>query len=206
MRQIIPLILSLCIACSSSTSEENKLPNNVENTDSSSTENLQKGKSANFFELIPPEYILYHSIDKESLGASQDSSFDQNYFSLENKSFEARLYKDLNGEFIAVNNVDVEDDCTRYQAFLLRKNKDGFWEDQFNVFYPNLSLYSFYSFEDEETKQLEGDEETVFAGYYFDLKSADKLGIQFMFCNLRDAENTKYLNMNAKRIYKDIHE
>lgn len=206
MRLILLLIISITVSCNSSTRKENLLPANKEKVVPSSFESLEKEKTYRFYELIPEKYILYSAIDKEVFGASQGSYLDQNYFSLEDKSFEARLYKDLDGEFIAINNVKVEENCTRYQAFLLRKSEEGLWEDQFNNYYPNISLYSFYSFEDLETKQLEGDEETVFAGYNFDLSSASKLGLQFMFCNLRDAENTKLLNLNAKRIYKDIHE
>ncbi|MCB0510123.1 MAG: hypothetical protein H6579_08705 [Chitinophagales bacterium] len=198
-------LLLLLLSCKPS-SNKLELPTSKEEELLPTYNSGTKIYESSLLDSVVKEYLLYLDIDTSHLHSISNNTIETNYIALKEESFEARLYTDSEGSFIAINHAEDKDNCTWHKAFLLRKNEKNIWEDQFDSFYPNLSLYSFYTFEDEETKQFEGDEETVFAGYHFDLSSSESLGIQFMFCNLRDQGNTQSLNLNAHRIYKDIHE
>lgn len=147
---------------------------------------------------IDKKFITYktNEIDKSLISMNID------YLSFNNKAFEAKLLKTTqNDSIIAINNIIEDVNCNNYEAFILKQDINGEWHDVFESLYPDLSIYSFYGFEDKQVGQLEGDEKTVFAGYKFHFDKADSLGVQFMFCNLNSVKNTKKLNENGKIIY-----
>ncbi len=187
-------LVSLLIACNSSTPMED----NVAEVDNNETAEVTKQMEEPLSLLlqIPEEYILVEIDPNENY----EDSLTANYWSYNNANFEAMVNEEQN--LIAVNNLIDNGDCYEYKNFLLQQDGNGDWLDVFNEFFPDLSLYSFYGFEDRVVGQFEGDEKIVFAGYQFHFDKVDSVGIQFMFCNLNSEENTQELNKNGRIIYK----
>lgn len=156
----------------------------------------EEEEAFNLFLQIPKEYQLIQ-IDSNFV---YQLNLNESYCAYNNADFEAAINESKS--LIAINNNIKNDVCYEYKSFLLQQNEVGEWKDVFEILYPDLNIYAFYGFEDKQVGQFEGDEKTVFAGFKFHFDKADSIGVQFMFCNLSNAANTKKLNEEGKVIYK----
>lgn len=194
MKQLFFIALtSLIFACNSPQNPIEAL--DEEKTVESVTSDFVEEKP-NLLLQIPDKFML---VEINPNGNYQDS-LTQNYWAYNNQDFEAKINN--NESLIAINNKLANGDCIDYKSFLLEKDNNGNWINVFDKIFPELNIYSFYSFGDKRVNQLEGDEKTVFAGYKFHFDKMDSLGVQFMFCNKNSKESTEKLNTNGKIIYK----
>lgn len=152
-------------------------------------------------------YLFY--IPGEYLIPPQDTLINvrhaENYFNSPEWGIEAKNYWDSDSTwYVALNRKDFDGTCWFYEALLLHMKESNTYEDVREYFFFQLNAYDFYTFEDRPLMQLEGDEETYFSGYRWDLSQDDELGIQFMFCNAKDSVNTYELNQAGKVIYYEF--
>lgn len=200
MKNYIPLFLFLfLVACNSAATP--KFIREADINDPDSTINvealvtLKKAKTYRFY--IPSAFMSDQTIP------AIDTSLSSNYLLLKNGNLEAKFYKDEFGnELLAINSIRMGEKCKQYFSYILQQGSAPQEMNQFETVFPNLSAHSFYEFGDKFLNQLEGDEQTAFAGYHLDLSKADSLGVQFMFCNENNSVNTEFLNSNGKIIYK----
>lgn len=145
--------------------------------------------------LIPGEFCV--ALD----GQFVDTNLVSNYLNLNNGQFIAKQYLIEDALYWAVQNKLDNQHCAMYDSHILTRDENGNFIDVFGDLMPDISLYSFYDFGDKQVSQLEGDEETFFAGYQYHFEKDDSLGVQFMFCNGRDSVDTYQLNENGKQLF-----
>jgi hypothetical protein len=199
--RLLPLLFVLAITACNTNNSSNYL-SEEELNDSTSTINIEalvtmtKAKTYRFY--IPNIYTL------NIKGPTIDTILSSNYLSLNDGKFIATLYADEAGnKLTAINRFVSTELCIQYFSSILKNDSNGIPVNIFEEAFPNLSAYSFYDFEDKFLKQLEGDEETAFAGYRLNLSKADSIGVQFMFCNKKNSVNSDFMNENGNIIFKN---
>ena len=202
MRIYLTVIIGLfMMACSSETKKEGELI--VENKKDSTTivagPVLAKAEKHRFY--MPA--IFTHTF-KEDV----DVSVDENFLSVDEGQLVAKKYWYNGQEITAITFAYMSPDqnMMRNASHVLGRNENGDIVDLMDAVFPEIDVYAFYSFKDKALKQLEGDEQTVFAGYKLDLSKDDSLGVQFMFCNKKDEADTDSLNKDGVVRYVALEE
>lgn len=190
MRLWTPIIISLLvIACSQHRGQEAELilPDSADSIAIEHGSVLEKAENYRFY--IPG--IFTHNFKTDI-----DTSVSTNFLNIGNGKLLAKKYFKEGQEYTAITfqYVSSEQGIEKSASHILTRNEEGDLVDVMNIIFPELDVYAFYDFSDKALKQLEGDEQTVFAGYQLDLSKEDSLGVQFMFCNKKDSFNTQLLN------------
>lgn len=190
MRLWTPIIMSfLLVACSQYSGQEAELilPDTADSTALEHGAVLEKAENFRFY--IPG--IFTHDFKNDI-----DTSVADNFLNVGNGKLLAKKYFRGEQEYTAITfqYVSTEQGIKKSASHVLTRNEEGDVVDVMSTLFPELDVYAFYDFEDKALKQLEGDEQTVFAGYQLDLSKEDSLGVQFMFCNKKDSFNTQLLN------------
>jgi hypothetical protein len=193
MRLWIPVIISFFImACTQDLPKEGELikANSIDSTDIMDGPILEKASLYRFY--IPG--IFTHNF-KEDI----DVSTEENTLSVDNGQLVAKKYRYKEQELTAISfeYSSPEQGIIKSASHLLSRDENGDLVDLMDEVFPELDVYAFYGFKDKKLKQLEGDEQTVFAGYHLDFSKTDSLGVQFMFCNKKDPADTDSLNMDG---------
>ena len=192
MRLILPIIASLLVfACSQQPQIEAEqiVENTTDSLEVFEGSTLKKAESYRFY--IPG---IFTNNFKQAI----DTNVPKNFLNVNNGQLIAKKYWYNEQELTALS-YDYKSDqgIERSASHLIVRDEKGDIVDVMDAIFPEMDVYAFYDFGDRHLKQLEGDEQTVFAGYKLDLSKTDSLGVQFMFCNKMDAADTDSLNADG---------
>lgn len=188
------LSIALILSCGQVKKPESPKVETEEPVEILTEENQAEIKGYHFY--IPGEHI------QDGEGVVIDTVCEENHLELFGGALEAcLLYNADSIQFLALSQRYAKGQCNQYQAQILEMLESNDYRDVTEDYFPELDVYAFYEFGDSRLSQFEGDEQTVFSGYQFDFSIEDSLGIQFMMCNQKNPEDSKYLNKTGKAIF-----